>query len=93
MSQRRSPPPLLCRDTASRPVARCKSLGAPAPAPACLTLPTTPNRDYVITLRLNRKTDAALIDALRRKVMARVTWDNRTSLNRFIIDTLRKALQ
>jgi hypothetical protein len=44
-------------------------------------------------LRLNRQKDAALIDALRRTVLARVTWDNRTSLNRFIIDTLRKALQ
>ena len=93
MNERRSPPPLLCRDTASRPVARCKSLGAPAPAPACLTLPTRDDNTYTVTLRFNRKTDAALIDALRRKVMASVSWDNRTSLNRFIIDTLRKALQ
>ena len=93
MSQRRSPPPLLCRDTASQPATGCKLLGAPVPAPACLIVPAAPNRDYVITLRLNRQKDAALIDALRRTVLARVTWDNRTSLNRFIIDTLRKALQ
>ena len=90
MKEHRSTP-LLCRDTASRPATRCKVLGAPVPAPACLTLPAAPNRDYIITLRLNRKKDAALIDALRRKVMASVSWDNRPSLNRFIIDTLRKA--
>ena len=92
MKEHRSTP-LLCRDTASRPATWCRSLGAPVPAPACLTLPSRDdNTYYTVTVRFNRKTDAKLIDALRRKVMDRVTWDNRTSLNRFIIDTLRKAV-